>query len=88
MEVALIIIGGKSRPLILDRRIGEGTRRFSELMREIIQTSQRILTNQLRELESEGLIQRRVYAQGHPRVEYSITPRRQYLESILELMCK
>ena len=82
MEVTLKMIGGKCKPLILDSLIRNGTQRFSELMREITQVSQRTLTNQLRELESD------VYAEVPPRVEYSITPKGKSLEHILELMCE
>lgn len=88
MEVTLKMIGGKYKPLILESLISNGTQRFNQLMHQMTQISQRTLTNQLRELEKDGLIHRKVYAEVPPKVEYSITEKGKSLENILELMCE
>ena len=88
MEVTLKMVGGKYKPLILNSLIQNGTQRFSTLMREVSQISQRTMTNQLRELEADGLIRRTVYPEVPPRVEYSVTEKGRSLEPLLELMCE
>lgn len=72
MEAALDLMGGKWKAVILFR-VMEQTRRFNELRRLLPKVTQRMLTNQLRELERDGLLHREVYAQVPPKVEYSLT---------------
>ena len=88
IEVTLKMIGGKAKPLILYYLAEEGTKRFNELLSYITVVSQKTLTNQLRELEDDGLISRKIYPQIPPKVEYSITEKGQSLFPILELMCQ
>lgn len=88
IEVTLKMIGGVSKPLILYYLIEQGTKRFSEIMKYVTVISQRTLTNQLRELEADGLISRKIYAEVPPKVEYSITDKGKSLFPILELMCE
>lgn len=87
IEVTIRMIGGKYKPIILEQLIYEGTQRFGELMRYMPQISQRTLTNQLRELEEDGLIIRTVYPEVPPKVEYSISEKGETLKPILEAMC-
>ncbi len=82
VEATLDIIGGKWKSIILFRVLEE-TRRFNELRRLIPALTQRMLTNQLRELEHDGLIVRKVYAQVPPKVEYSISAFGKTLEPVL-----
>lgn len=82
VEATLDIIGGKWKSIILFRVLEE-TRRFNELRRLLPALTQRMLTNQLRELERDGLIARKVYAEVPPKVEYSITAFGKTLEPVL-----
>lgn len=87
IEITLKMIGGKCKPHILYILIEQGAQRFKDLMAKVNQISQKTLTNQLRELESDGLILREAFSEIPPRVEYSITEKGKTLFPILELMC-
>jgi DNA-binding HxlR family transcriptional regulator len=83
---ALDILVGKWKPIILLHLLQKGTNRFSELQRNLPGITQKMLTQQLRELEQEDIIIRKVYPQVPPKVEYSITEYGKSLEPLLEAM--
>lgn len=82
VEACLDIIGGKWKGVILTRLLDQ-TLRFNELKRTIPRITQRMLTSQLRELERDKIITRKVFAEVPPRVEYSLSPRGRSLEPVL-----
>jgi DNA-binding HxlR family transcriptional regulator len=86
VEATLDVIGGKWKALILFW-LKDRVCRFGELRRHIPGVSERMLTQQLRELQEHGIVHRRVYAVVPPRVEYSLTPYGETLRPITELMC-
>ncbi len=85
VAATLQLIGGKYKALLLWHLSGK-TLRFSELRRLVPEATPKMLTQQLRELESDGLIKRKVYPVVPPKVEYSLTQRGQSLFPILQAM--
>jgi DNA-binding HxlR family transcriptional regulator len=79
-------IGGKWKPLIL-WALKDGKLRFNEINKAIPAITQRMLTKQLRELEKDGLVNRKVYAEVPPKVEYNLTKKGDSVMPILELLC-
>ncbi len=88
MELSLAVIGGKWKPLILWHLRGGETLRFSALRRAMPVITQKMLTQQLRELESDGLVSRTVHAEVPPRVEYALTDLGRGIIPILESLCR
>ncbi|KRN02043.1 transcriptional regulator [Levilactobacillus senmaizukei DSM 21775 = NBRC 103853] len=86
VEATMEIIGGKWKSIILCH-LRHQTMRTGELSRAIPQISQKMLTQQLRELESAGIIARHVYKQVPPKVDYSLTEYGETLSTILHQLC-
>ena len=85
VEATIRLIGGKYKSLILWKLAG-GTLRFSQLKKEVPCATPKMLTRQLRELETDGLIRRQVYPVVPPRVEYSLTEFGKSIEPVLKAM--
>jgi DNA-binding HxlR family transcriptional regulator len=85
VEVTLSVMGGTWKPVILFHLM-PGSKRFSELSRAIGGITQRMLTLQLRELEEAGIVQRTVYAEVPPRVDYALTALGLSLQPVLIAM--
>jgi len=85
VETVIGLIGGKYKTLIL-WKLSSQTQRFSELQKAIPQATAKMLTQQLRELETDGLIHREVYPVIPPKVEYSLTVLGKSIQPILESM--
>lgn len=85
VTITLNIIGGKWKPAIL-YMIDMGINRFGELHRRLPGISKRMLTNNLRELEADKIINRKVFAEVPPKVIYSLTPAGESMEPIFKAM--
>ncbi|HEY9669288.1 MAG TPA: helix-turn-helix domain-containing protein [Coleofasciculaceae cyanobacterium] len=85
VERTLDVIGGRWKVLIL-RELFLGVRRFGQLHRALHGITQKMLTQQLREMEEDGIVHREVYLQVPPKVEYSLTPLGESLKPIIEAM--
>ena len=85
-ETTLDVVGGRWKVPIL-WHLFSGTLRFSELGRALPDITQKMLTQQLRELEHDGVVARKVYPEVPPKVEYSLTPRGLSLRPVVEAMC-
>ncbi len=87
VELTLEIIGGKWKALIL-WHLSYKTLRFSQLKRRLPRVTQKMLTQQLRELERDGVVKRQVYPQVPPKVEYSLTELGSSVVPLLQQMCE
>ena len=85
VEMTLQLIGNRWKVLIL-RDLLDGTKRFGELKKSVGSISQKVLTQNLREMESSGLVIRKVYAEVPPRVDYTLTETGYSLQPILDSM--
>lgn len=86
VEATLSQIGGKYKMIILCHLIHDGTLRYNELQKYIPQATAKMLTQQLKELEHDGIIHRKVYPVVPPKTEYSLTERGKTLTDIIHSM--
>jgi DNA-binding HxlR family transcriptional regulator len=87
VNTTLKVIGGKWKPLIL-WLLDDKTWRFSDLQREMHGVTQKMLIQQLRELEKDGLVHRQVFPVVPPKVEYSLTDYAKSLKPVLQAMAE
>lgn len=87
IDITLAVVGGKWKASIL-WHLSQDTMRFSDLQRQFSDTTRKMLTQQLRELEADGLVHREVYHQVPPKVEYSLTDKGRSIYPILDQMCE
>lgn len=85
VEYTASIIGNKWKIIIL-RDLLTGTKRYNELTRSVVGISAKVLTENLRDLEKDGIVERKVYPVVPPKVEYSLTDKGNELKGILDVM--
>ena len=85
VEITMGLIGEKWKVLII-RDLLTGKKRFGELKKSVTGITQKVLTNNLRQMEASGLVKRKVYAEVPPRVEYSLTETGLSLKPVLDSM--
>lgn len=83
VETTLLLLSDKWKVLIL-RDLIDGTKRFGELKKSIGNVSQKVLTANLRSMEEDGLVSRKVYPEVPPRVEYTLTETGYSLKPVLD----
>lgn len=87
MELTMEVIGGKWKILIL-WQLQQGTKRYGELRTALLGITHKMLTQQLRELEADGIVNRQVFQVVPPKVEYSLTETGQRLTSVMKSMAE
>lgn len=88
VEASLSVVGGKYKSIILYHLMTEGTLRFNEIQKSIPQATIKMLSQQLKDLEAEGIIHKEIYPVVPPKTEYSITEFGETLRPIIMAMCK
>ncbi|WP_027174548.1 winged helix-turn-helix transcriptional regulator [Desulfovibrio aminophilus] len=88
VELTLQVIGGKWKPVILYHLGRRGTLRFGQVRKSMPSITQKMLTQQLRELEADGMVHREVHAQVPPKVEYSLTELGLSVMPVLKELCR
>jgi DNA-binding HxlR family transcriptional regulator len=86
-SISMNIMSGKWKMTIL-WHLSKGTVRFNEMQRLLPRITQKTLTQQLRELESDGLVKRNIYAEVPPRVEYCLTELGESIRPVLDCLCR
>jgi DNA-binding HxlR family transcriptional regulator len=87
LEAALAVVGGKWKPIVL-WRLADGARRFGELRRLVVGISEKMLIQQLREMEADRIVARKDFQEIPPRVEYSLTEFGVSLAEALRPLCE